>query len=503
MSLRRIAKTSGALMSAQGMNLINQLLLPPIFLRHYSIASYGEWITFTATVSYLSTLNFGLPTYANNQVAIFYNRGELEEAKTIQATAFFLLLAMIATVAVITTAIFFVPFTHWLGLKTDRVVASWTVYLLGHQILTRMIFGYFWGTFLALGAAQRGVNWNTAQTFVSVLGTAALALNHVSFIWLAAQQLLTPAFFCGLVMIDIYSKAPAIFPRLRYARPKRAPEILKQSGYFGMLFAANFLVYQVPVILIQRILGPAAVVVFSLTRTIFSMSRQVLASVSQSMGPEVTEMYGKRDWSRLVRLYELSERVVFALVPAVSIGTLVATPLFMAVWLHKRSFYHPYICIAMALISGIMGIKEHKYTFQTSSNEHTVLARVTFWSYVVMVVLAIPAIYSFGVIGFLALWLVTELIQVLTILRVNERLFAKASQLDHSPVYKLFGFMALATTVGAWFAVHAQQMSLWQLGLIATLFTVTVLAISFPLFGLNEVRRYLRNRSAVTQGKRA
>ena len=120
-----------------------------------------------------------------------------------------------------------------------------------------------------------------------------------------------------------------------------------------------------------------------------------------------------------------------------------------------------------------------------------------------MVILAIPAIYALGVIGFLALWLITEIIQVLAILKVNERLFSKTSQLDHAPVYKLFGFMALATTVGGWFAVRAQQMSLLQLTLIAILFSATVLAISFPLFGLNEVRRYLRNRSAVTKGKPA
>ncbi len=503
MSLRRIAKTGSALMSGQGINLLNQLLLPPIFLRHYSIPAYGEWLTLTATVGYLSTLNFGLPTYANNQVAIFYNRGELREANTIQATALSLLLCMVMAIALVTTVVFFVPFNLWLGLKTDRTIVSWTVYFLGLQILTRMIFGYFGGTFLALGAAQRGVNWNSAQALVSVSGTAVLAFCHVSFLWLAAQQFITMVLFCGLVMIDVYRKGPEIFPRLRYAQPSRLGEILKQSGYFGMLFAANFLVYQLPVILMQRILGPAAVVIFSLTRTIFSMSRQVLTSVSQAMGPEVTELYGKRDWPRLVRLYELSERVVFALVPTVSIGTLLAAPLLMTVWLHKRSFYDPYVCIGMALISGAMGIKEHKYTFQTSSNQHSVLARVTFWSYLAMVLVAIPAIHTFGVIGFLVLWFITEVVQVLTILRVNARLFASASQLDHSPVYKLFALMGLATTAGAWFAIHAKDKSLLQLALTATLFTITVLAISFPLFKLSEVRTYLRNRLTVTQGKTA
>jgi O-antigen/teichoic acid export membrane protein len=233
------------------------------------------------------------------------------------------------------------------------------------------------------------------------------------------------------------------------------------------------------------------------------MSRQALTSVSQAIGPEVTEMYGKQDWRRLLRLYELSERVVFALVPAVSIGTLLASPLLMTVWLHKRSLYDPYVCIMMAVISGAMGIKEHKYTFQTSSNEHSVLARVTFRSYLLMIVLAIPAIYKLGVLGFLALWLVTEVVQVVAILKVNERLFARISKLDHSPVYKLFGFMGTATALGAWFAIQAVHKPLSQVTLVALLFVAALLAISFPLFRLKEVRSYLRGRIAMAQGKPA
>jgi O-antigen/teichoic acid export membrane protein len=79
-------------MSGQGLNVISQLLLPLIFLRHYGVASYGEWLTLTATVSYLATLNFGLQTFVNNQVAICYNGGEIEETNTLQATALLLLL---------------------------------------------------------------------------------------------------------------------------------------------------------------------------------------------------------------------------------------------------------------------------------------------------------------------------------------------------------------------------------------------------------------------------
>ena len=488
-------------MSGQGVNIITQLALPPIFLHHYGVSIYGEWLTLTATVNYLSTLNFGLQTFTNNQVAIHYNRGEIEQAHTLQSTALLLLLTIITSAALITSIVFILPINLWLGLKTNALTVSTTIYFLGLQILTRILYGFLVGIFLVVGISYRGTTWNSVQALVSTAGTAVMALNHASFAWIAAVQVIIVALFCIVALIDLRVTAPAIFPRMRYARIDRFGEVLKPSGYFGLLYSSNFLVYQLPVILIQRILGPATVVIFSLTRTIFSMSRQVLTSMTQAIGPEITELYGRRSWPRLFRLYELSERVVFALVPPVTIGTLIATPALLAAWLHKPGLYNPYVCLLMALISGVMGIKEHKYQFQTCSNEHTMLAKLMFWSYIAMVVLSVPAIGFLGILGFLGVWFSAELFQVLAILRLNQRLFANVSRLDFSPVYKLFALMGIATLLGARLAITPGQRSLPLITLTAVLFAAVLLVISYPLFGLREVRSYLRSRVAVAGGR--
>ncbi len=502
MSLRNIAKNGGALIGGPGVNLINQLLLPPLFLHNYGVASFGDWLTLTATVTYLASLNFGLQTFTNNQVAIHYNRGEREEAYILQATTLVLILGIVISAAALISVVFFVPINVWLRIGTSRSIVSATIYLLGLQVLIRMPFGFFVGMFLGVGEAHRGLYWNVALGVLGTLGTAAMVFAHVSFIWIAAQQLLTVAFLWILVMIDVRLRAPDLFPQFRYARPRHFKQILKPSGYFGLLFTSNFLVFQLPVVLMQRILGPTSVVVFSLSRTIYSMSRQGLIVMSWAIGPEITELYGKHDWKRLFRLYELSERVIFALVPVFSIGTLLVTPILMTIWLHKPGLYDPYVCISMALISAVMGIKEHKYQFQTSSNEHTSLAKLMLWSYVVMIGLAIPGIRYFGMLGFLGLWFTTEMIQVLAILRLNERLFATVSKLDFSPVYKLFALMGLATAIGAWFAITAEQRPLPYVALIVVVFVGILMAVGYPIFGLAEVRTRLKGQARNLQKAR-
>lgn len=494
MSLRRIAKSAGSLVSGQGVNLITQLLLPPIFLRRYGVTGYGEWLTMTAAVGYLSTLNFGLQSFTNNQVAICYNRGELEEARTLQATATMLLLSIVLTAALVTSLVFLLPLDTWLGVKLSRATVDATLYFLGLQVLLRIFMGLIVGTFLVIGVSYRGAHWNNASALATTLATAAMAFGGCSFAWIAAQQVIMVAVFSALAFYDLGRKAPILIPRFRYARPSRSGEILKQSGYFGLLFWANFLVFQLPLILMQRILGPSSVVAFSITRTIYSMSRQALTAMTQALGQEITELYGRHEWDRLFRLYELSERLVLAMIPPVTIGTLLATPVLIAIWLHKPSLYDPYLCIIMALISGVMGIKEHKYQFQTSTNHHAALARMMLWSYLAMIAAAVPCIHIFGVLGFLISWLITEIVQVLFILHFNRQLFAAMAQLDFRPVYKLFGLMGIAIALGSWFALRAGQRTSLHSSVIALAFVLLLTLASYPLFQLGDVKSYLRDR---------
>src|ERR1700680_1391026 len=94
MKLGRILQLLLTSFLGQGITVISQLLLPPFFLRFLGLEVYGEWIALSASVNYLGTLNYGIQTYANNEMTILYNRGDEEGAKTIQASAFRLLLLL-------------------------------------------------------------------------------------------------------------------------------------------------------------------------------------------------------------------------------------------------------------------------------------------------------------------------------------------------------------------------------------------------------------------------
>jgi O-antigen/teichoic acid export membrane protein len=491
MKSHRIIKTGAALFSGQGVTLCTQLLLPPLFLHYYGVARYGEWLALAAAVNYLGSLNFGLQTYANNQVSIALNRNEFDEVNTLQATAFAILLGIVGTAALAGLLVFVIPLAGWLNLQTSPRVVSLTAYLLGLQVLGGIIFGFITGSFLVGGISYRGMNWYNARSMASLAGTAIAIWLHASFPMIAALQLGSVLLFSIFGLWDLRVKAPIALPKLRYIQMARVPEILRPSAYFAMLFSSNFLAYQLPVILMQRILGPTSVVVFSISRTIYSMSRSMLTALSSTISPEIVELYGQSNWPRLSRLYELSERLIFALTPIISLGTFMATPILLSIWAHKPGLYDVDVCIYMTIISAVMGIKEHKYQFQTSSNQHAEMARFIFVSYVGMVTLSAVAMPRYGVPGFLALWLLTELIQTVFIVRLNRRLFAHFARLDLSLLYRLLAMFGLAMLACGWLSQSAVRRPLGQTAMITGLVVVLLASISYPLFGIDRLKRAL------------
>ena len=481
----------------QGISIITQLLIPPLFLHCYpqGIAVYGEWIALSASISYLGTLNYGVQTYANNQMSILYNRGELSEAKAVQASALRLFLSFVLALMVGGVVIFFIPVATWLRLKhVSSAQASLTLYLLLIQMALAMMFGLLTNSYMAIGELHRGNYWSDSQRLFNVLVLSVAILMRASFPTLATIQLVTLVLFFFPVAFDLRRRAPLLLPSLRYGTWRQTLDILLPSGHFGLIAFAGFLTWQGPVILIQRLLGASAVGEFALVRVVFQMSRQILSVASAMVSQDITMFVGQRNWTSLRRLYDLSERVVLFLIPVVSIGSLLMCPFFFTVWLHKRSLYSPLLCILMAIASAVLGIKEHKTQFQSSSNQHEELARFIVPGYLVMLAVSIPAMKQFGLAGFMVAWIAWEIIQTAYVVHLNKNLFPEDVPISTHPLRRLVFFLIPAFGIAIWPAHAEQNMSLVYVVAIAAL-TSSILGIgSYAVFDLHEVKAIVEGR---------
>lgn len=497
MSLRRILHLVLTSFIGQGVSVITQLLIPPFFLHFYSngVEVYGEWIALSASISYLGTLNYGIQTYANNQTTILYNRGEVQAAKAVQASALRLMLSLIALFMTAGSVVFFLPVAQWLNLKhvTSRD-ASLTLYLLIIQMAVYMLFALLASSYMVVGKLPRGSHLGNFYRLCSVLGLSVAIWMRGSFPVLAAVQLVTLTLFLILLTIDLYRTAPILVPSLRYGSWKQVLSIIKPSGHFMMIAFSGFLTWQGPVLLIQKILGSGAVGAFALVRVVFQMSRQILSVASLAVGQDITLLVGQRNWPQLRRLYELSERVVLFLIPVVSIGSLMMCPFFFTVWLHKRALYEPSLCLLMAITSAVLGIKEHKTQFQSSSNEHVELSIIAVTGYSIMLLVSIFTMKTFGLVGFMCTWLAWEIVQTLLILRLNIRLFPATLHVSMMPVVRLAVFLVVAFGLVAWPSYREVHWPLSTVVGISVLVTAVLGTAAYFSFGLSEVRSVVESK---------
>jgi O-antigen/teichoic acid export membrane protein len=413
----------------------------------------------------------------------------------IQASAFRLLFLLLVAFAIVGLGVLFLPLDTLLKLKTvNQHSAAITLYLLIMQIGMNMIFSLLTNSFMVVGQLHRGNYWGNAQRLAGTLTMALAIVLHSSFPVLAGSQVGVVLLFVLLVLVDIRRTAAFLVPPLSAGSWKQVGLILKPSGHFGLIAFAGFLTWQGPVIMIQRVLGPTAVGLFALVRVVFQMSRQLLAIASSTISQDITLMVGQQHWKQLRRLYDLSERIVLFLIPIVSIGVLLLCPFLFTVWLHKRALYDPVLCVLMAMVSAVLGIKEHKTQFQSSSNQHEALSVFMLCGYAIMLLVSVFTMKAYGLVGFIVTWLVWEIIQTGWVLRLNDRLFPPDLRVSAQPVIRLTIFMTIAFALASVPASLEAHWPLFEVVLVAIGVSSVFGGIAYFLFEVDEVRALVAAR---------
>ena len=492
--LTRILKVMAALMTSNVVNLITKLLLPPIFLYRYGTTLYGEWIALSGAVAYLSTLNFGIQTYVTQDLTVRYQRHELGRYHLQQSTSLRVLVGILGSAAGLCLVVFALPVQHWLRLTLSQHVTSLTLYLLALQVLLGVLFGYFTGMFMVLSRAHTGVLWVNGLRLTMVLVTSAGAWMRWSFPALAGLQVAVYVLGILMVLLHIRGVAPEIFPKIGLFDRSAAGAILRPSSYFGLISMSTFLSYEVPVLILQREAGPFVVVAFTVMRTIFSMCRQMLNAVTQAMGPEITRLYGRQEWRELTAVYTYSERLIFSAIPVVNLGVLIVSPVLLTIWLHKPALFTVFPYMMMAAISMTLSAKEHKFQFQFSTNTHEKLARIMFFSYIALAILAVPMVHWLGELGFLYTWFGVELFQIVRIIGLNQELFAHTGEHRLTYVYRLMALCGAGLLIsGVILSRTNQDLYRWQF--VAGFGVSAVLAVAaFFLFDMRAVVQKLYAR---------
>ncbi len=486
---KRILKTLAALGAAHGIQTLNQFLVPPAFIAAYGVHGYGGWVVLAAAVGYLTTLDFGLQTYVLNDLTRWYHQRNWVRFHQVQSVGLRLMLILVGVGAAVAALVFVVPMGRILNVDRPESEVAWTLFWLAMQILINISLGQVIGLYRVIGQAHRGVMWSNVQKLVLLGVTLVMATLKLSFAVIALGQCLTVVLGLALVLIHLWRTAREAFPRIDYWDGPLAREILKPSAFFGLFILNQFLIFQAPILILNRFLGAEAVVMFTVARTLFSFVRQGSSLIQHAMSPEVTRLNGIGDRDKLVRMYVVFESAVLAIALIVNVGLLLLAPSVLWCWLKRPGLFNLGIFTSVMLASVLMVVKDYKLNFQYATNNHARIGVMTFAIYVAMIAVSIPAIRWFGVPGFLGPWLLAEAAQVILAHLQNAEMLTAGRSISAQPTLRLAWALLIVVPLIFWARPLLQTPNyLWQ-GVAAVAVMVVLAGMAYFLFDLRSLAR--------------
>jgi O-antigen/teichoic acid export membrane protein len=315
--------------------------------------------------------------------------------------------------------IWLVPLNTVLGLSMPRKVASGIAICLVLQVLVGILWGQLNGVLRAIGYPHRAENWGQIQKFLYFAGTYTLVLRHAPLWWLPLTQLASFVVMTVVSLTDLRRLDARVFPTMRYWDAETAKEVLKPSLWFGSFTLNQFLLFQVPILVLNQTLGKQAVVVFSICRGMYGMVRQGIATFRYAIRPEITRLAGLQDWRRLRRMYSICERFSFAAGIVASALAFVAAPRILMLWTRRSDLFSAPLYAAMMLCTIVVIGKDTRLDLQYATNRHIRSAMLCLFTYLVFAIGSVPAARFAGGVGIAVAWAAVEIVQMMLMHREN------------------------------------------------------------------------------------
>jgi O-antigen/teichoic acid export membrane protein len=312
---RRVTQGAGANLLGQGINVIGQLVQVPLLLAVWGTSKYGEWLSLSAIVAYLSLLDFGVQTYSTNRLTRCRAMGDDEQYKNVLHSALALNVTLAAAAAcIVIPALLVMPFDRWLQFhSTGHSVASLAASLLAMQTIASLPFGLLVGVYRTVNEYPREQLMNIARQALVILATVGMAAAGGGIAAVAAAQLSALALPALYAWRDLKVRHPEAPLGFSHASRSMALSFLHPSLLFLVLQLASAAVLQGSTLMVGAMFGATAVTTFVSLRTLANLSQQGITSIRNAIWPEVGAMDARGDHEALRRIHLLLAKLSMAI----------------------------------------------------------------------------------------------------------------------------------------------------------------------------------------------
>ena len=307
-----MSSVKGRLLASFGANSLGrlfttliQVISVPLYLKHWGIHLYGEWILLSTIPSYLGLSDIGFGSVAGNEMTMLMAKQRTEEALEVFQSIWLLTTgASLFVATLLAVCIWFAPLDRWMHLHSmTRIEARYVVLFLGLSALLSLQETLFQGAFRCVGRYAYG----TTMKHLLMLGSFGviiipLILGSAPPV-VAVTYLVANAAGTLVLWFLLRNKVTWIRFGVRHARWRAVRRLALPAVSIMSVPLSNLLSLQGILVIVGHVLGPVAVVTFNTARTVSRSAAQAMQLINNAVWPEFSAAFGAENMALARKLH--------------------------------------------------------------------------------------------------------------------------------------------------------------------------------------------------------
>lgn len=363
-TLRRLRRVFSVGMIGNGLTLLTNFLIPPLFIAALGTERYGAWLYLFTIPTSLAMFDLGVSAAFSTDVYKHHASGDNALAARSFKTGVKVIGGLMGLVLLVAAAI-----VGWRYTAHGDGEFHLTMLLLCAYVLSGFMSELMSSSYKIAGRYDQFQLFGLVSKAVEIgVLLALIPLNDFRLMALAmlGVRALT---MCGTIV-----QALRLTPEL-VRGPWRGFMPFKHLVLPSLMYAVNplimFIALQVPLMVIAPSAGLTALVAYTTVRTLSRLPLQVSSQISFSLYTEYTRLQAAGEHTTVARLYRKGQWMIAALFAAYALGGMLLGPTVYSLWLkHLPPEFH--ILFAILLLDAVFeSFMRHRICLSSSTNQHS------------------------------------------------------------------------------------------------------------------------------------
>lgn len=373
--------------------------------------------------SYLALGEMGLGTAVANDVSLSMAKGAVSAAnKTLNtASAFYVLLL---NLTLVTGVLLCLLFPIEVAAAFGPIIDSPSLVLIGLVIYVyaNLNLGLLMAVYRGIERNARGIVVGSHSKLADFLITGSVLIGGGGPPALLASLVAGRIVFTALVLYDIRRVAPSLRVWGRGGAVNEFKRLLPSGLGFFAFSGGLALTLQGMTILVNVVLGPVAVVSFTIIRSFVRLISQVMGLISNSVWPEFSTLYARKEFILARRLHRLAVAMCLYLAIVGIVVVVFVGPTIISIWTHGQVEVSRKLIMIFALPVLCNAVWQTSSTVLWATNQHGGLAVRFGLSACISLLLAYPLLHLLGLAGAAFALLIFDLVLIPYVIKSSCRL---------------------------------------------------------------------------------